>query len=106
MKTSRKRANSGFDDLDIAEAELDNSNNDTSTIIGDLSKKKMEYQEQEIQDKSGKYNYDDDPIMYKKARKRLQNRESAVRSRTKKKEELEVLQAQISKLKEENATVV
>jgi len=44
--------------------------------------------------------------MYKKARKRLQNRESAVRSRTKKKEELEVLQAQISKLKEENATVV
>jgi len=41
MKTSRKRANSGFDDLDIAEAELDNSNNDTSTIIGDLSKKKM-----------------------------------------------------------------
>lgn len=34
-----------------------------------------------IVDKNGAYSYLDDPNEYKKARKRLQNRESAVRSR-------------------------
>lgn len=56
---------------------------------------------EDIRDKSGTYNYDEDPIKYKKARKRLQNRESAVRSRTKKKEELELLQKQIKNLSEQ-----
>lgn len=46
-----------------------------------------------IEDRSGVYNYDVDPINYKKARKRLQNRESAVRSRMKKREELDALEA-------------
>ena len=46
-----------------------------------------------IEDRSGVYNYDVDPISYKKARKRLQNRESAVRSRLKKREELDLLEA-------------
>jgi len=61
--------------------------------------------EQAIKDKTGVYNYDNDPVMYKKARKRLQNRESAVRSRTKKKEELELLQKQIAELSEQKAEI-
>lgn len=49
-----------------------------------LSKKKMQYLEQKISDRSGSYCYAEDPTLYKKARKRLQNRESAFRSRLKK----------------------
>lgn len=49
-----------------------------------MSKKKKQYLEQDIVDRSGAYNYAEDPNTYKKARKRLQNRESAVRSRMKK----------------------
>ena len=46
-----------------------------------LTNKKKQYLQDAIQDKNGAYSYLDDPIEYKKARKRLQNRESAVRSR-------------------------
>jgi len=49
-------------------------------------------------DRSGAYSYADDPLNYKKARKRQQNRESAVRSRTKKKEEVEILEAKVREL--------
>ena len=55
----------GFED---AEAQ-DSSNNDTTTVIGGSSKKKQQYMEQHIRDKSGVYNYDEDPASYKKARK-------------------------------------
>lgn len=44
-------------------------------------------------------------ISTKKARKRLQNRESAVRSRTKKKDEMELLELQVRKLAEEKAAI-
>ena len=64
----------------------------TDSAAANLTKKKQEYLEQTINDKNGVFKYDEDPNMYKKARKRLQNRESAVRSRTKKKEELETLE--------------
>ena len=47
-------------------------------------------------DRNGAYSYLDDPQEYKKARKRLQNRESAVRSRQRKKNYQEVLEKQIS----------
>jgi len=40
----------------------------------------------------------DDPVEYKKARKRLQNRESAVRSRHRKKTYQETLEKQIEDL--------
>lgn len=68
-----------------------------STITG-LSKKKKEYLEQAIVDRSGAYEYADDPSNYKKARKRLQNRESAVRSRMKKRQEMEALEEEVRKL--------
>lgn len=48
----------------------------------------------EIIDKNGAYSYLSDPNEYKKARKRLQNRESAVRSRQRKKNYQEVLESQ------------
>ena len=51
-----------------------------------LSKKKMQYLEQKISDRTGSYCYAEDPSLYRKARKRLQNRESAVRSRLKKRQ--------------------
>lgn len=36
-----------------------------------LSKKKIQYLEQKISDRTGSYNYAEDPTLYKKARKRL-----------------------------------
>ena len=50
----------------------------TSNIdINKLTNKKKQYLQDAIFDKNGAYTYLDDPIEYKKARKRLQNRESA-----------------------------
>lgn len=50
-----------------------------------LTSKKRQYLQDQIKDKNGVYSYLEDPEEYKKARKRLQNRESAVRSRMRKK---------------------
>lgn len=50
-----------------------------------LTNKKKQYLQDAIIDKNGAYSYLNDPVEYKKARKRLQNRESAVRSRYRKK---------------------
>jgi ribonuclease HII len=58
-----------------------------------LTNKKREYLEEAIEDKNGRFCYEEDPNEYKKARKRMQNRESAVRSRLRKKyhqDELEI----------------
>lgn len=49
--------------------------------VARLTNKKKQYLQDAIFDKNGAYSYLEDPIEYKKARKRLQNRESAVRSR-------------------------
>lgn len=57
-----------------------------------LTNKKKQYLQDEIVDKNGQYSYLNDPIEYKKARKRLQNRESAVRSRQRKKTYQETLE--------------
>lgn len=48
-----------------------------------------------IVDKNGAYSFLEDPVEYKKARKRLQNRESAVRSRQRKKNYQETLEQQL-----------
>lgn len=47
--------------------------------------------------------YEDDPVEYKKARKRIQNRISAVKVRGKKKSELEIAQAEVKELRERNS---
>jgi len=66
--------------------------------INKLTNKKKQYLQDAIVDKNGAYTYLDDPIEYKKARKRLQNRESAVRSRHRKKTYQETLEKQIDDL--------
>jgi hypothetical protein len=57
----------------------DQTNNEIN--IARLTNKKKQYLQDSIFDKNGAYSYLEDPVEYKKARKRLQNRESAVRSR-------------------------
>lgn len=77
----------------------DSLDNNDCTLANDinvarLTNKKKQYLQDAIFDKNGAYSYLEDPVEYKKARKRLQNRESAVRSRQRKKsyqEELEQL---------------
>lgn len=61
------------------------TNEEALDKVGRLTNKKRQYLETAIIDKNGAYQYLDDPVEYKKARKRLQNRESAVRSRMRKK---------------------
>jgi len=51
-----------------------------------------------IKDKNGVFTYEEDPERYKKARKRLQNRESAIRNRNKKREEVDELEDVVRKL--------
>ena len=68
-----------------------------------LTKKKQQYLEKPIEDKSGKYDWETDPAAYKKARKRMQNRESAVRSRQKKGEDMENLHKRIQELSDQKA---
>lgn len=86
-------------------AEDEQSDSDDNTRQIGLTKKKQQYLEQAIVDRGGAYKYDADPQAYKKARKRLQNRESAVRSRMKKRQEVEVLEEQIRELAEQKAAV-
>lgn len=61
------------------------ANNDCTDLndinVARLTNKKKQYLQDAIFDKNGAYSYLEDPVEYKKARKRLQNRESAVRSR-------------------------
>jgi len=74
-------------------------NSDTRYDPHKLTKKKQLYMEQAIKDKDGNdIRYLDDPDQYKKARKRQQNRESAVRSRIKKREEVEDLEVVVRRL--------
>ena len=71
-----------------------------SVDIQKLTNKKKQYLQDAIIDKNGAYSYLDDPIEYKKARKRLQNRETAVRSRFRKKTYQETLEKEITEQKE------
>jgi hypothetical protein len=68
---------------------------DKSVDFSRLTNKKKQYLQDAIIDKNGAYSFLDDPVEYKKARKRLQNRESAVRSRQRKKNYQETLEQQL-----------
>lgn len=68
---------------------------DKSIDLSRLTNKKKQYLQDAIVDKNGAYSFLEDPIEYKKARKRLQNRESAVRSRQRKKNYQETLEQQL-----------
>lgn len=94
-ETNQKFQSSDQDGYDYdATNSLDQSAS-RGTKNGQISKKKKEYLEQQIVDKTGKFTYEEDPGQYKKARKRLQNRESAVRSRLKKKQEIDELEEKV-----------
>jgi len=68
---------------------------DKSVDFARLTNKKKQYLQDAIVDKNGAYSFLEDPVEYKKARKRLQNRESAVRSRQRKKNYQETLEQQL-----------
>jgi len=81
---------------DCRDDELIDSYDGTMTCgnmdVNKLTNKKKQYLQDAIIDKNGAYTYLEDPVEYKKARKRLQNRESAVRSRHRKKTYQETLE--------------
>lgn len=81
----------GSNEMSVATSNLD---------IKKLTSKKRQYLQDQINDKNGVYSYLDNPVEYKKARKRLQNRESAVRSRMRKKTYQEELEGQIREQQE------
>lgn len=91
---------------DCRDDELDDSHDGTMTCgnmdVNKLTNKKKQYLQDAIIDKNGAYTYLEDPVEYKKARKRLQNRESAVRSRHRKKTYQETLEQQIEELQFDN----
>jgi hypothetical protein len=65
--------------------------------------KEVEYRREMIYDKNGmEINYDQDPDEYKRARKRIQNRESAIRARSRKKNYFTELEVRVERLEEEN----
>lgn len=70
-------------------------NMDKSVDLSRLTNKKKQYLQDAIVDKNGAYSFLEDPVEYKKARKRLQNRESAVRSRQRKKTYQETLEQRL-----------
>ncbi|TNV88205.1 hypothetical protein FGO68_gene9689 [Halteria grandinella] len=80
-------------------------NESTVDQLARLTNKKREYLDQAIVDKNGEFNYEEDPQEYKKARKRLQNRESAVRSRMRKKYHQDDLESRIDELEKSHKEI-
>lgn len=69
--------------------------------------KEVEYRKEVIYDKNGMViEYDDNPKEYRKARKRIQNRESAIRSRYRKKQYFTEIEVRVEQLEEENKRLV
>ncbi|KAL4479924.1 hypothetical protein ABPG74_020440 [Tetrahymena malaccensis] len=69
-----------------------------SKIKKNIAKKKYE----PLYDNNQVFRYEDDPIEYKKARKRIQNRQSARKVRSIKKNQTENLEMNVDQLKQEN----
>ncbi|KAL4509320.1 hypothetical protein ABPG72_018251 [Tetrahymena utriculariae] len=91
----------GIDDEDADQDEgIDKNslNQGGSKIKKNIAKKKYE----PLYDNNQVYRYEDDPIEYKKARKRIQNRQSARKVRNIKKNQTENLEMNVDQLKQEN----
>lgn len=89
---------------DLPEEDDDLSSNSDSKSKGEDSqqkrKKKLEqYKNQVIVDQYGTFEYDKDPEGYKKARKRQQNRESALRARDKRVNKMESVEQNLTQIK-------
>eukprot|EP00344_Euplotes_crassus_P006400 CAMPEP_0196995986 /NCGR_PEP_ID=MMETSP1380-20130617/1984_1 /TAXON_ID=5936 /ORGANISM="Euplotes crassus, Strain CT5" /LENGTH=403 /DNA_ID=CAMNT_0042411819 /DNA_START=18 /DNA_END=1226 /DNA_ORIENTATION=+ len=84
---------------------LEESSNSKQMLASETYRKikEVEYRKETIYDKNGmEITYDSNPSEYKKARKRMQNRESAMRSRYKKKHYFTELEVKVEELEEEN----
>jgi hypothetical protein len=64
--------------------------------------KTEQYKHQVIVDQYGVFEFDKDPDGYKKARKRQQNRESALRARDKRVMKMETVEARFERLKKKS----
>lgn len=98
LKEKSKVSDDDIDETGAEEEEIGSLLKQLNTIGEEpveISNKKLQYLEQDILDKQGVFKYTDDPKTYKKARKRLQNRESAVRSRSRKATELTELREEV-----------
>lgn len=74
------------------------SNNSGSKHGKRKQKKTEQYKNQIIVDQYGTFEYDKDPEGYKKARKRQQNRESALRARDKRANKMETVESRLGKI--------
>lgn len=72
--------------------------NKKSKSSGRRKKKTEQYKNQVIVDQYGTFEYDKDPEGYKKARKRQQNRESALRARDKRANKMETVESRLQKI--------
>jgi hypothetical protein len=68
-------------------------------------KKTEQYKKQVIVDQYGVFEYDKDPEGYKKARKRQQNRESALRARDKRVNKIETIEQRLEKIQKKSSNL-
>lgn len=90
----------GKSDTPSGTQSLSNQSETSRSKAGHSKKKKTEqYKNQVIIDQYGTFEYDKDPEGYKKARKRQQNRESALRARDKRANKMESFETTLDKIK-------
>jgi hypothetical protein len=82
---------------------LDKSQSKGKESCSKRRKKTEQYKNQVIVDQYGVFEYDKDPEGYKRARKRQQNRESALRARDKRTHKMETVEVRLIRI-EKNAT--
>lgn len=68
-------------------------------------KKTEQYKKQVIVDQYGVFEYDKDPEGYKRARKRQQNRESALRARDKRVNKMETIEQRLEKIQKKSSNL-
>mmetsp|Transcript_11348 Transcript_11348/g.9756 ORF Transcript_11348/g.9756 Transcript_11348/m.9756 type:complete len:213 (+) Transcript_11348:123-761(+) len=81
----------------------DLTSSDKNTRIPPIIRKGIHKYYEPIHDGTKVYRYEDNPSEYKKARKRIQNRESACRVRSRKKNYVEEIEVEMDALRNENS---
>jgi len=86
---------------------LSNPSETSKSKAGESKRKKKteQYKNQTIIDQYGTFEYDKDPDGYKKARKRQQNRESALRARDKRVNKMESFETTLDKIKQKSTNL-
>ncbi|CAI2371595.1 unnamed protein product [Moneuplotes crassus] len=100
-KQGRKRV---IKEKDKSKDAVSSGKDSTSTKSKGRRKKKTDqYKNQVIRDQYGVFEYDKDPEGYKKARKRQQNRESALRARDKRANKMETVESRLQKIEDKSS---